>query len=124
MCRRMLNGEMWDKVEDSGVREKFTTGSRRDTQQGKGRYDLLPFYAIHRLAIHFENGANKYGDNNWRKGQNLRRYVSSALRHISKYMLGYQEEDHLSAALWNIACLIETEEMIRQGDLPKELNDL
>ena len=54
----------WDSVKDSGVREEFKTGSKRDTNVGKGRYDLLPFYAIHRLAKVYENGSNKYGDNN------------------------------------------------------------
>ena len=114
----------YKEVLDSGKREEFTTGSVRDTQEGKGRFDLLPFYALTRIAIHFENGAKKYGDNNWRKGQHFRRYVSSALRHITKYMLGFREEDHLAAAAWNIMCLIETEYMVYQGLLPKELDDL
>ncbi|NJO31592.1 MAG: hypothetical protein HC874_31580 [Richelia sp. SL_2_1] len=109
---------------DSGERQEFSTGSVRDIQTGKGRFDLLPFHALTRLAQHFENGAVKYGDNNWRKGQNYRRYISSALRHITKYMLGMREEDHLAAAAWNIMCLIETEYMVSQGILPNDLNDL
>lgn len=117
-------GMNYNKVQDSGAREEFTTGSVRDTQQGKGRFDLLPFYALTRVAVHFENGAVKYGDENWRKGQNLRRYISSTLRHVAKYMLGEKDEDHLAAAAWNILCLIETEKMIEDGKLPKELNDL
>lgn len=115
---------MYDKVMDSGKREEFATGSVRDTQIGKGRFDLLPFHALTRLAQHFENGAVKYGDNNWRRGQNTRRYMSSALRHLTKYMLKQKDEDHLAAALWNIACLIETEYMIETGELPKELDDI
>ncbi len=114
----------WDSVVDSGTRQEFDTGSVRDTQDGKGRYDLLPVHAIHRLALHFQNGAKKYGDNNWRKGINLRRYVSSALRHIFKYMSGIRDEDHLAAAAWNIMCLIETEYMILNDKLPKELDDI
>ncbi len=115
---------LYDRVLDSGSREEFVTGSVRDTQTGKGRFDLLPFHALTRLAVHFENGAVKYGDDNWKKGQNLRRYVSSAIRHISKYMLGLKDEDHLAAAVWNLMCLIETEFLIDGGILPKELNDL
>ena len=115
---------MYEKVIDSGKRQEFPTGSVRDLQDGKGRFDLLPFYALTRLAQHFENGAVKYGDENWRLGQNLRRYISSAIRHITKYMLGYREEDHLIAAVWNLMCLVETEQMIRDNKLPKELDDL
>lgn len=50
----------FDKVKDSGKRENFTTGSRRDTRVGKGRFDLLPPKCIMRLAKHYENGATKY----------------------------------------------------------------
>lgn len=110
-------------VADSGQRQEFPTGSRRDIEEGKGRYDLLPFYALHRLAIHFENGARKYGDNNWRKGQPYRRYFSSAVRHLIKWSVGYSDEDHLAAAAWNIMCLIETEFMVNQGKLTITLDD-
>ena len=68
-------------IKDSGVRQDFETGSRRDTRDGKGRYDLLPMRAIQRLARHFEGGAKKYGDRNWEKGQPISRYLDSALRH-------------------------------------------
>lgn len=110
-------------VADSGQRQEFPTGSRRDIEEGKGRYDLLPLYALHRLAIHFENGARKYGDDNWRKGQPYRRYFSSAVRHLVKWSVGYSDEDHLAAAAWNIMCLIETEFMVNQGKLTATLDD-
>lgn len=64
---------MFNEVKDSGKRQEFQTGSIRDTREGKGRYDLLPPHAIFRLAKHFENGAKKYGDRNWEKGQPLSR---------------------------------------------------
>lgn len=119
----------FEKVQDSGERRKFITGSQRDSHEGKGRYDLITPVALKRLAIHYENGAKKYDDNNWMKGQPLHVFLDSALRHINTYrlntMLGKpQEEDHLAAALWNIAALIHTEEMIALGKLPKELDDL
>jgi hypothetical protein len=114
----------FDRVHDSGVREEFVTGSVRDTQKGKGRFDLIPYYSLWRLALHFEHGAVKYGDSNWTKGQHLRRYLCSAVRHTFKHLWGYRDEDHLAAAAWNIFAAIWTEEEIRQGRLPKELDDL
>lgn len=114
---------MWDKVIDSGQRREFSTGSRRDVADGKGRFDLLPFITLRRDAIHYENGAVKYGDHNWRKGQPISVYLSSAIRHIVKYALGWKDEDHLAAARWNLASIMETEEMIKRGKLPKELDD-
>lgn len=114
----------YTSVKDSGKRENFSTGAVRDTAAGKGRYDLLPTYAIERLARHFENGAVKYGDENWRKGIPLRRFLDSALRHTFKYLEGYRDEDHASAAVWNLMALIETEEQIKRGRLPVSLNNL
>ena len=111
-------------IKDSGQRQQFNTGAVRDTSEGKGRYDLLPAYALQRLAVHFENGAKKYDAENWRKGIPLRRFMDSGLRHALKYLEGQRDEDHMAAAAWNFLCLIETEEMIRRGILPKELNNL
>ena len=113
----------YNKVEDSGKRQEFGTGSVRDTAEGKGRYDLISPISLRRLAKHFENGAVKYGDRNWEKGQPICRYLDSAIRHIYKHLEGYREEDHLAAAAWNVMGAIHTEEMIERGRLPKELDN-
>ena len=112
------------KVNDSGKRQDFDTGSVRDTREGKGRFDLISPVALKRLAIHFENGAKKYGTRNWEKGQPIMRYCDSCIRHIYSFIEGDRSEDHLAAAMWNIHCMIHTEEMINRGILPKELNDI
>ena len=114
----------YDKVQDSGKRTKFETGSQRDDRIGKGRYDLLPTRAIHRLAKHFENGAIKYEARNWEKGQPTHVYMDSAMRHLFEALQGMDNEDHLSACAWNVLCLIETRERIELGILPKELETL
>lgn len=111
-------------VKDSGVREEFDTGSKRDTRVGKGRFDLISPFVLQRDAHHLEHGATKYGDRNWEKGQPLSRYLDSALRHLNKYLMGFRDEDHLSAARWNIAAMIHTEHMIHLGLLSSELDDL
>lgn len=96
-------------VKDSGEKETFENGAWRDTQVGKGRYDLIPYDCLERVAVHYENGARKYGDHNWQKGMKSTRYFSSAIRHLSKYMLGSRDEDHLSAAIWNIMAIMWNE---------------
>lgn len=115
---------LFDKVKDSGVRQDFITGSRRDTQQGKGRPDLMPIEALRRLAVHYENGAAKYGDRNWEKGQPLSRYYASAMRHLWAFMDLDFSEDHLSAISWNAFALVATIERIQKGVLPRELDDI
>lgn len=110
-------------IKDSGRRQEFNTGSRRDTRDGKGRFDLLMPNAIFLIARQLEEGAKKYGDRNWEKGQPISRYLDSALRHLFKYMAGYTDERHDVAAAWNLLAMIETAHKIEAGKLPKELDD-
>lgn len=114
----------FDHVKDSGERQSFATGSVRDTQVGKGRYDLIPPISLKRLAQHYENGARKYGDRNWELGQPLSRYLNSALRHLQNILAGDTSEDHLAAAAWNVFAIIHTQEMCLKGHLPAALDDL
>lgn len=96
-------------IKDSGDRTQFESGAVRDMHAGKGRYDLLPWCVIDRLAKHYEAGALKYGDRNWEKGIHARSFADSAARHFSKYMDGQRDEDHLIAAIWNLCGLAWTE---------------
>jgi hypothetical protein len=114
----------FDSVKDSGERQEFSTGARRDIQKGKGRFDLLPPRALLRLARHYENGAEKYGDNNWLKGMPLSRFLDSAGRHYNEILKGDLSEDHITAAVWNLLGILELQERIEEGLLPQELNDL
>ena len=101
-------------IADSGSRQEFSTGSVRDAQVGKGRWDLLPFGALLRVARMYEAGAEKYGDRNWEKGQPVSRFINSALRHTMRYLDGQSDEDHLAMACWNLLGALEMEE--RAGD--------
>jgi hypothetical protein len=116
--------QKFDKVKDSGERQNFDTGSVRDTNIGKGRFDLIAPYATLRLARHYENGSRKYGDRNWELGQPLSRYLDSAMRHLTKVTMGLEDEDHLIAATWNLLAIVETQKRIELGILPETLNDL
>lgn len=111
-------------LKDSGKREQFSTGSKRDIRLGKGRFDLLPPEALTLLAIHFEKGGSKYGFRNWERGQPISRYMDSTLRHLCKYLAGELDEDHLVAAGWNVLAAITTRERCLKKKLPKFLNDI
>ena len=97
-------------IKDSGERTEFKSGAVRDMHEGKGRFDLLPMCVLMRLAKHYESGAKKYSDRNWEKGIPAHSFADSALRHMVKYMDGYNDEDHLIAAIWNLCGLAWTEE--------------
>ena len=62
------------------------------------------------LAKHFENGANKYAERNWEKGQPLHVYMDSAIRHYLQYRRGDKDENHGIAFVWNIVCAMWTHE--------------
>lgn len=58
------------------------------------------------VSKHFEEGAAKYGDNNWQKGIPTSCYLDSAIRHYLKYRRGDNDEPHDRAFVWNIMCCI------------------
>ena len=66
------------------------------------------YSAILDLAKHFEAGASKYGDNNWRKGIPINVFIDSAIRHFCKFMRGDTDEPHDIAFMWNVVCCIWT----------------
>lgn len=89
-------------IKDSGNRTEFETGAVRDCKRGVGRMDLLPWYGIMEVSKHCEEGALKYGEHNVDKGIPLHSLLDSAARHLGKYMVGMDDEDHLRAACWNL----------------------
>lgn len=111
-------------LKDSGERQEFQTGAKRDTQSGKGRYDLLPPAALFAVARVFEEGAKKYEARNFEKGIPLSRFIDSGLRHLFKHLEGHRDEPHMAQAAWNLLAYIHTATMIERGLLPEELNDL
>lgn len=109
---------------DSGERSNFNTGAVRDTMRGKGLPCLIPVSALRAVAKRFEDGAEKYGRDNWKKGIPVSRYIDSINRHLWQFIEGDPAEDHLSAVIWNAMCLYDTKKKIDKGDLPKDLYDL
>jgi hypothetical protein len=112
------------EIKDSGQRRDFGTGAVRDMSQGKGRFDLIPWQTIRALAIHYEKGCKKYGDRNWEKGIPVSSFLDSAMRHLAQVVDGRDDENHLVASLWNIACAYQTILWIQEGKLPPELYNL
>lgn len=54
------------------------------------------------VAIHFEEGAKKYGEHNWEKGIPFNSYIDSAARHLMKHISGMTDERHDRAFIWNL----------------------
>lgn len=56
------------------------------------------------VSVHFEEGAKKYGENNWQKGLPINCYIDSATRHYLKWKRGDKDERHDRAFAWNLMC--------------------
>ena len=93
-------------VKDSGKREEFPSGMRRDTEDGKPDYTLIfdgPM--IDRYAEHMTRGAAKYGRRNWQHAnseEEMERFRRSAFRHFRKWLAGERDEDHAAAVIFNL----------------------
>lgn len=113
-------------IDDSGARMSYGDEKAiREPSTGKGRFDLITPFGLTRLAKWYELGSKKYSDRNWEKGMPFSRYVDSAFRHLIKFMMGMEDEDHLAAAVWNLLCIIHHQELgqTELDDLPHYLSN-
>ncbi len=110
-------------IPDSGSRTEFESGAVRDQGGGKGLIASIPPNFIRSVAKRFEDGAQKYGHQNWQKGIPLTSYLNSASRHTLQIAEGDLTEDHVGAVGWNMAAFQWTLSEIEKGNLPASLDD-
>ena len=78
----------------------------------KPRYDLIPKEALDEYARRFSLGADKYGANQWMKGDEkfFRDCINHAYAHLACYANGDYTEDtaveNLAAVMWNAGAVI------------------
>ena len=105
-------------------RESFSTGAVRNQQEGRGRFDLIPYEAMLAYAQRLEYGVQSgYAPNNWEKGMPLSRILSSMRRHASQVNFDFSE-DHIGAVLFNAGAFVTIVTRIKAGLLPRELDDI
>jgi hypothetical protein len=96
-------------------------GSAQRHNRGKTRHDLTPAFAQEQYARVLTIGAEKYGDNNWRKGMPWTSVIASAERHLLALKSGedYDAESgllHSAHLMANMAILTEFYKIYPQGD--------
>lgn len=86
--------------------------------------------ALLRVSKHMENtinpdpetGVPHYPERNWEQGMPMHVMMDSAIRHIFKYMAGWDDEDHLCAATTNLLMAMWTEDNIpNMQDIPSRM---
>lgn len=85
---------------------QYDTGAQRDNRNGKLRMSLIPQSSLERLMKRFLEGAEKYGENNWKHGMPFVDLIDSSDRHLRAYLNGDNSEDHLAAVAWNVFVLM------------------
>lgn len=110
-------------VKDSGERVSYESGMRRDVQDDKPDFTLfyvkgLPYeeQPLTLLAHHLRLGAEKYGRRNWEKAnseEELERFKSSAMRHLTQALCGEEDENHLAAVLFNVIAWMYLENKLK-----------
>lgn len=98
-------------VKTSKNHQTFETGARRDSQDNKSRFDLIPPLALKRVADLYTKGAKVYGEWNWAKKMPYSRFYSSILRHLHQFSVGEKTEDHLAAVVWGCLAIMHFQEL-------------
>ena len=96
----------------------FLISAFREDRKIEHLYDAVLFFAIRNswdapqmlleVSKHFEEGATKYGVDNWKLGIPAHCYIDSAVRHYLKWYMDLVDERHDRAFCWNILCLAWT----------------
>ena len=78
--------------------------------EGKTRWDLMPWECLEEIAQVFTFGCTKYAERNWENGIHTGRLIGSVFRHIYEWLMGRDVDNesgihHLSHAAWNIMAI-------------------
>ena len=103
-----------NKVDDNPwnkIVETMSTTSKQGVKydDGKARWELIPFRAMRDVVDVLTYGSRKYADDNWKIVPDARkRYISAAFRHLTDWAGGEKKDSetgksHLSHA---ICCLL------------------
>lgn len=113
-------------TKDSGRRQEYASGMRRDLQDGKARFDLIfpegvPYadQLLTRFAELLMRGAEKYGENNWQlanSAEEMNRFKASGLRHMIQWHCGETDEDHAAAVIFNLMAYEATKRKLGARD--------
>ncbi len=106
-------------IKDSGKRIDYPSGMRRDIQDNKPNYALIPREFLLRWAWHMTKGAQKYGRDNWRRAnsqEELDRFQDSAFRHFMQWLNGELDEDHAAAVAFNVAAAEYVKEKMKNAN--------
>lgn len=98
------------QAQDGEVRVVSETGGEKGSKPA--RFDLIPAQQLWRLAEHYGVGAEKYSDDNYRKGYPWKLSIAALERHLSAFKAGEDIDPetgslHIIAVAWHAFTLAE-----------------
>jgi len=98
--------------DSTGTQLPWNSGVKFD--EGKLRYDLVPWDAMDEIVKVLTLGAKKYEDRNWEKGMDWGRCIGATFRHVKEWAMGNSRDDetglsHLAHAGCDILFLLAYE---------------
>lgn len=118
-------------TKDSGKRQEYSTGMRRDFQDGKPNLWLwipkdIPYEEqwLTRIGALATRGAEKYGVRNMdlaRTEEELERFKSSFLRHSLQFLSDETDEDHFAAVVFNAIQIINVQYRLKHKEDIKDV---
>jgi len=111
--------------EDNGLLKEYNKakvdGGGLRKNGGKLRTDLIPMSSLRSLSRVLGKGAEKYDDNNWRRGMKWSTVQGCLFRHLMKWIDGEDIDDesglnHMDHVMANVAFLVEYIERYPEGD--------
>lgn len=109
--------EAYEKIGFS-IEEFKVTGNLNLIKEAGAIFGKLHFHnmyaCLEQTALHFKQGAEKYGFNNWQRGMPLLNYAGSLSRHLMKVIDEWDDEPHHTAFMWNVLAIMWTVKHVPQ----------
>lgn len=107
------------------IRTTSQTGGQKGSKPQ--RYDLIPTEPLRLLATLYGNGAEKYEDNNWRKGYDWKFSYAALQRHLNQFWAGEDidpemQVPHVINAAWH--CFTLAQFMIDHPDFDSRVKNV
>jgi hypothetical protein len=84
------------------MNQQTAQGTTKEREQKMPRYDLIPKEWLDELASIFEEGAAKYGEDNWKTPAFFDDCLNHAMAHLLRFNNGDHSENQLPKVAWNV----------------------
>lgn len=103
--------EIFHELKEDGITQNGPICRNVSAEESKTIFDTACFaHMMLEASKLYEAGANKYGENNWKLGMPVNRYIDSGVRHYLKTLRGDDDEPHYRGFVWNLLCAAWTAE--------------